>query len=396
VDGKLMTRRFIALIVALLPVGALAQMPTAIVWDTHHAGFVGPCDLTAFTAWYGLRACSAAVAATGTQPSVDLFRNDGATCTALIATDGTLDLTVGTPCNGNTQTVTAWANAGGSGTCTGHITGFQLFREGCSSGTMHYGDQVAGIGVTPGTYITNVSGCDINDHCLVNFSQTVGNGTALTVTPFGIQVARWYDQTAGNACGGASCDVLSPTTTGTSANAPLLFLTGAGSGGTLPHLESVAQGVFISANAFTPGGVSLSFALVGERLQTTAAGGALIDMSNSGVNFIHTDAADTWKMQGNVGSLTFTATDVVLHSAVGVIQAGASAGVANLDGSETTGTTNAPDTAAHAPRVNYANGSNLIVDVDEAGWKDGTAFSGALRTNLCHNMRLYWGTPGSC
>lgn len=77
------------------------------------AAYVGPGDIVSgATAWYGLRAYTTAIAAAGTQSIVDLRRaSDSATCTAKIATNGFVDLTVGTPCNGGTETVTTWVGA---------------------------------------------------------------------------------------------------------------------------------------------------------------------------------------------------------------------------------------------------------------------------------------------
>lgn len=73
--------------------------------------YTGPGDYASFTAWWGLRAYDAAKAAAEVD-AIDLRRaSDNDTCTAKVATDGSLDLTVGTPCNGNTQTVTAWIGA---------------------------------------------------------------------------------------------------------------------------------------------------------------------------------------------------------------------------------------------------------------------------------------------
>lgn len=74
--------------------------------------YTGPGDIVSgWTAWYSqARAYSAAVAATGTQKAGDIRRaSDNATCSPLIATNGSVDLTVGTPCAG--QTVTAFCNA---------------------------------------------------------------------------------------------------------------------------------------------------------------------------------------------------------------------------------------------------------------------------------------------
>ena len=56
--------------------------------------YVGPGDITSFTAWYGLRAYTAAIAAAGTQHLMTLSRaSDSHACDILVATNGGLGLT---------------------------------------------------------------------------------------------------------------------------------------------------------------------------------------------------------------------------------------------------------------------------------------------------------------
>lgn len=57
-------------------------------------GYTGPGDLTTYKFWYGLRAYSAAVAAAGTQPMINVVRaSDSHSCDILPATNGDLGLT---------------------------------------------------------------------------------------------------------------------------------------------------------------------------------------------------------------------------------------------------------------------------------------------------------------
>lgn len=315
----------IAAVVAALSVGKIApcQPLQQIIADTPASQhYSGPGDVTAFTAWWGLRAYSAAIAATGTQNALDLRRaSDNATCTAKIGTSGALDLTVGTPCNGNTQTVTAW----------------------------------------------------------------VGASTAL--------VSKIYDQTAGNACGGASCDLVQAT----SANQPTLLLTGCGGGGTLPCLKVIATThlfELLSANNFTPAGTNLSLSAVGNRSSGTQAC-VLVSANSNVVDSIQCNpTANNWLL-GN--SRTGSATDNAWHAANGAIANSAGTSTFNVDGTETTSTSITVNTTAGKPKmIGTAAFATLTALVGEAGFKDGTTWSAGQRTALCHNQFAYWATATSC
>lgn len=91
--------------------GAQGQLIQPIVAASQN--YVGPGDIVSgATAFYSCsRAYNAAYAA-ALGSACDLRRaSDNATCTAKFLANGSVDLTVGTPCNSNTQTVTAWVGA---------------------------------------------------------------------------------------------------------------------------------------------------------------------------------------------------------------------------------------------------------------------------------------------
>ncbi len=314
----------------MMPVGSFVQGAFPVLCQGATSG-PGDCGAT-FTAWYsGTRAYSAAVAATGTQPAVDLRRvSDSATCTALIGTDGNVDLTVGTPCNSSTQTVTAW----------------------------------------------------------------IGGSTA--------RVTKLYDQTNGNACGGASCDFVQATTSAQ----PQFLLTGCGVSGTLPCILSdgaTGQGDFLqSANNFTVAGTTMSLAAVAKQHHITggvpsaimkASGGS----SGGGVNDSICNSSNTGKVC-LAGTATFdgTATDAVYHSILGIIQGVGS--ILSIDGTETTSPLTLGTTASQPFTQNKATAGSATDNINfgEGGWQDNAVWSVSTRTALCHNMRLYWGTAGSC
>ncbi len=397
-------RRFFTICAALIlgVAPALGQMQSNVVWDVPASQhYQGPGDITAFTAWYGLRAYSAAVAATGTQKAVDLRRNDGATCTALIGSNGDIDLTVGTPCNSNTQTVTAWRNAGpnhGVG-CLGTISGLTLTITGGTGAlcnTMVYGDLLVGAGVAAGTYIAS---CPGGSTCAVSVSQTITPAQAFSSSTLGMGVTKVYDQTSGNACAAASCDL-----TGAPDTYYVMFLPGDGqcfTPDTKPCMIVSGSGTpsMAAAHNFTPNaGAKLSTAAIANRLTAGGTKGLAI-LSSDGASQKNTitaksGTANQWTLVGVSGSFSATANDNTWHSASGVILAGASAGVLNIDGTETTGTTNAGDTTAGAPTM--TGSTSPFLGSGEFGFTDNVTWTSGVRTSLCHNMRLYWGTGGSC
>lgn len=382
-----MGRIFPAILASLILWGAaaLAQMQSSILWDVPASQHImGSGDITPFTAWYGIRGYSAAVAATGTQKSVDLLRNDGATCTALIGKDINLDISVGTPCNSNTQTVTAWNAAAASKTCTGSISGTTLTRSGsCSFLT---GDGISGTGVTAGTFLTDTN-C-VGSTCQVWPSQTVAS-TTLTGSPFGIRVTKYYDQVGGAVCSG-SCDA--GTLVGTMDS--ILFLANAANS---PCSNIALSCIFATktpglktAGTYTPGGGSMSFSSVGRSL-----GSALAPITaNSGQLHIEWASTPTANLGGATGSFNVSIT-AGIHVANGSAVAGASAATLNIDGTETAGTTGGAGTTAANPSF-AGRGTSAFGETTEGGFADNAAWSTTIRNNLCHNQRIYWGIGGTC
>jgi hypothetical protein len=104
-----MMKRIIAAALLLLLVGPAnswtIQAPTT-------GGYVGPGDLVSFTAWYGVRAYTAAKAAAGTTLAINIQRaSDSSTCDVLIATTGGLGLTTNCSGAGTGLTVTSFCIA---------------------------------------------------------------------------------------------------------------------------------------------------------------------------------------------------------------------------------------------------------------------------------------------
>lgn len=187
----------LALVLALLaPLTALAQGGIGPGPGTVHStggggGYTGPGDVVAgATAWYGLRAYSAAVAATGTQKAVKIRRaSDDHLCDVLIATSGLLGNTANCGTGGdNGQSVAAFSVV--HGTFTGSISGTTLTVTGASAGNPGQGDVVTGGTVLSGTLIQGVI-VDGSSYT-VNFSQTVASAS-LTFT-YANYIPTWYDQ----------------------------------------------------------------------------------------------------------------------------------------------------------------------------------------------------------
>lgn len=299
---------------SLIAAVAFTLLSAWLIGKPATVAYTGPGDYATFTAWWGLRAYDAATAAAEVN-ALDLRRvSDNATCTVKVATDGNLDLTVGTVCNGATQTVTDW----------------------------------------------------------------IGASTA--------RVSKIYDQTAGNACGAASCDLVQAT----AGNQPLLVLTGGGGSGARPYLESTTDAMrLVGANTYTPNASAIrSLAVMANRAVNQRLTYLIAMTTNV------TISADIGAAQWS-SNVIKAATDATWH--VGI--ASKNSNVANtsvmaVDGAENTGTSNI-DVNPSAPFINDSvfDGTTRF---GEGGFEDNLAWSSTIRTNLCHNMRVYWSTGGSC
>jgi hypothetical protein len=120
---------------------------------------------------------------------------------------------------------------------------------------------------------------------------------------------------------------------------------------------------------------------------------ALVDENGTTGNRIGLTSANTWRaIGGTSGTLNATANDAAWHAGQFVVNGASS--VINIDGTETTGTVTG-NTAAGAPIFTTAV-SGQTVNHGEGGFIDNVAISSSVRTNLCHNQYLYWGTVTSC
>jgi len=374
-----------------LAASAQSQMLQPIVGDvpaTQH--YQGPGDITTFTAWWGLRAYTASAAA-ATQNVADLRRtSDSATCTIkLSASTGFVDLDVGTPCNSNTQTATAWTTRR---TFTGaSISGTSLSFTG-SSGSSTAGDQIIGTGITAKT---TISGSCTTSPCTITPSQTVTSTTITELIP--TRITKWYDQTLGNACGGLSCDSVQGVA-GTGNQSSFLFpgcdLSIARPCIEYPNTAGTQDFTMRSANNFTPSGAAMSLSVVGFRLNGN--GTTLVNGNGSGTDRIIPNASNTWSLAAGTPSRS-SVNDGAWHTSNSVIATNPATSTINVDGSESTSTALTLSTSAGKPISGAApTGGIATLRLTEAGFKDNTSWSSTQRSNLCHSQYVAWGTSTSC
>lgn len=369
-------RRFLSLLVLglLFCRAAEGQVIAANPWYTSlnaPVSYVGPGDLVSgTTAFYSLRAYSAAVAATGTQSAVDLRRpGDNATCTPKIGTNGSIDLTVGTPCNSSTQTVTSWL--GSAATCTGAIgpASTTITVTSCSAGGLTVGALITGSGVSANTYVTAVvGGCTAVSSCTVSVSQTVASET-LTAAPSVPFVSKWYCQPSG--CPDAS--------QGTAANQPQLVLSGWGPNNR-PYLTGTDIGHFLTATLAGTIAQPWMISAVAGRL---AGGGYRMFGGSSGAGGVlyFPDPGTSGLFAG--GAFGAPASDATLHAFVGVGNGASS--IIRVDSTETTGN---PGTGAIDISNYVAQGTN---QTEAIVWQ--LLPSLAMRAAIQANQKAYYGTP---
>lgn len=357
----------------LIAASLAAATPAAAYWHSVQqvspggSSFTGPGDIVSGASlWVGLRAYSAAVAATGTQKAVNIRRqSDNATTDIFILTDGEPDLTA------------ASVFAGTDATCQGTIASTTMALTACSS-TPTANDPVSGVGIAGlsyiiscGSFVAGAGSCTLNAAQTVSVAETITMQVALFVT-------KWYDQS------GNTRDVLQVT----AGNQPELFLACFGVLPCVSQLKTAGK-VLSSAGNFTPatGVVSMS-----QVASTAATGSGAQFLQQNGVQN-RLGASSTpgfWGLSGGTsGSILAAASDSAFHAG-NVVTNGASS-VENIDGTETTGTVTGSTTAG-AISVILGSGTQLI-QMCEVGFWDNVAFSSGNRTALQGNQKAYWGTP---
>lgn len=338
------------------------------------SGYTGPGDLVAATAWYGLRAYNAAKAA-ATVKAVNLRRaSDNTAQDILVKTNGDLD------------TASANTFAGTDANCTGSMVGTTtLTVTACSSGTLNVNDTITGPSIIQPAYITAIGTCAAPPGtCTMNVAQTFASEAI--VAQVALFATKLYDQTAGNNCGAATCDVAQAT----AANQPQFIPTCINS---LPCLQFTSITMTLTAaHNFTPATGALTLSAVFFRSNSGTGNFLFRQNGGAGRNRFSAGVANTWALAGPTNSVNFTANDNAWHSVNGVINGASS--VINADGTETSGTVTG-GTGAGGPNITLLTTATTS-NAGEFGFWDAMTFSGTQRTNMCHNQFVYWGTATSC
>lgn len=373
-------RAFLAVLAAWLLSATLASAQMMGISGgpfTVGSTYTGPGNQSAsFTAWYSCTRGYSTAYATGSNKGCNLRRaSDSTTQDILILANGNFDSATANTFAGTDATASC-SSATTTLTCTG------------ASSTPHVGSTITGAGYTQPCVATAVGTFTGGAGTLT----TNGCGTvsvAVTVTlQYGLYVTKAYDQTAANACATASCDLTQPTT-----GAQPQWLPNGGNGLPTTQFATSAFSLFSNTN-FTPASGVTSFQLVFNRYAGTtnwSIGSNGVGASSNRLIGGNGVANAVTLGGGSSGTFNATASDAAWHSVGGVINGASPASVVNVDGTETTGTT-AGNTSAGVVHFN----GNTSVDESEWGFSDNVAWSGTVRTNLCHNGRLYYSTPGSC
>lgn len=365
-------RRFLAALLALLlagfpaDAGTLLLLGAGVATPAAPAGYTGPGDVVASaTAFYSCSRGYSAAYSTGSNKGCNLRR----------ASDNTTQ-DINILSNGNFDTASANTFAGIDATCQGSTSGLSttIAFTSCSA-TPKAADTVTGSGISQPEYLTAcgsfVGGAG---SCTLTTAQNIG--VAETVT---MQVALFatevYDQ-SGNA---------KHVTQATAGNQPQW----------IPSLFTSLPGLIFNGSQWLTGSINsvsqpFTFSSVRERTGsfssiTTAIGWG---QANSGWN----NAAN--QVGGWCGSQQgATASDNVFHALQEVCN-GAS-GVYSVDNTETTLNFggNASDTTV---ALGENAGSQFVIGAILEGGLWPAGFSGAQRTNMCHNQFLYYGTATSC
>jgi hypothetical protein len=348
---------------------------------TISAAYAGPGDVVAFTHWWGLRAYNNAYA-TGSNNAVQISPNSGTNIGSLksivILSNGNLDM----------ATANAWA--GTDVTCTGGTatSSTTLALTGCS-GTPHVQDTFIGT-TSSGSYtlpawITAV-GSFAAGAGTVTMNQSVTVGFSAVTFQNSMSVATMVDQPGG----GATISFFT--------NGPQLVPTCL-NGATVPCMLNFGntqglQGTITALSApFTLSTVVQRVSALGsgEGYAVTGYGGG---SGNGIISIDESGHPNAFRLYCG-GDINVSATDDILHSANGVCNSSGNTSILNVDGTTSTATISSASTGTVAAVTAGTSATTPIFGYEgEAGAIAGDQTSHL--TALCHNQRLYYGTPGTC
>lgn len=202
-------------------------------------------------------------------------------------------------------------------------------------------------------------------------------------------ITKLYDQSGALACtGGVACDMSQSTT----ADQPPITFSCLNS---LPCWKLTSASIqMFTPGGFTPSGSVVSYTTVMDRSSGTGAPTIMQAAGGGSTNRLTGKGGVANEIAlGGTGTFNATASDAASHAVNAISGQGGTAAVVNVDGSETTGSTGVPLTAAGV--LGMFGVASTTLEMGEDGVLIGTLTS-TQRTNLCHNQRLFWATPGSC
>jgi hypothetical protein len=342
-------------------------------------GYSGPGDVVSgATAWYGLRAYNAAYA-TGSNNAINVRRaSDNSTQNIVILSTGNLDIATANTFAGSDATATCTI-ATTTATCTG------------ASSTPHAGSTITGSGVTQPCYAVSV-GSFVGGAGTVTLGPTgfglaspcgtISSGVTLTFQ-YGLYVTKAYDQTGGNNCSSAACDVAQSAT----GAQPQLFPSCINS---LPciYFYTTNSTVLTGASNFTPATGNVSFGVVFKQPSAVLAG-ALVAENGTNNRMVAGSSSNTMRVGcGGVLNSISSVNNNVAHAANAFCNT-SNAGIANVDGVETTGLIiGASGIVAGLPSLGSTTNGSYVM---EGGFWDNVQFTSGNRTSQCQNQQAYYG-----
>lgn len=338
------------------------------------ATYSGPCNIVSgATAWYGLRACSAAYAAAGSNAINVRRASDNTTENIAVLSTGALNISAANTFAGTDATASC-TFATTTATCTG------------ASSTPHVGSTITGSGITQPCVVTAVGTFTGGSGTLTvsgNTTLSAPCGTiavAVSITlQYGLYVTEAYDQ-SGNA---------NHVTQSTASDQPQLF---PNCGNNLPCMASLTGGLTLASTTTVSDAQPWTIIGVSLRLSSSGSSGWILGRNAQAVGGFTGGTANQAAMYAGT-NLTATANDNVLH-ALAYIGDGSSSAVV-VDDTATSGSSGT-NSLTNPYNVMSAGGSNELRGyVMETGFW-GVAFSSTQYGNMCHNQYAYWATGVSC
>lgn len=378
----MMLRYLIPFLIGAFP--AFAQMapwlPVTLAPVTAST-YQGPLDVVASpTAFQALRAGSAAIAAAGTQTLVNIRRaSDNVACDFLPALTGGFGVTTAT-CNSSTQGGVSYSTfVGSDGTASCTLAGTTGVCTG-ATGTIHVNDPVTGVGLTQPCIVATAS----NTAPTIEIAGTTTScGTVSVAETFTFQVAgfvaEWYDQSGNSANVTQATAGKQPQFASNCGNAiPCLIFNGA---------QALAGSIASTSQPFTLSDVTSRVA--------SFTSFQIIAQGSLGSETEFNSTANTRSLFAG-SRFTASANDSTFHSAQGVFNGASPNSILVVDNTATTGSPGAGGFGTSLTIGQQGSGSfpmNAYI-YSQGVWS--IAMNSTQYGGICHNERLFYGTPGSC